>query len=170
MTEFVEPDSYSGGGGDEDITFKYIVLKQLLVISKNANNEFRGSYWLTKVVDATRGITEKVYVPDSREVYSNSVEYLRDILYPYFDQKTKKVSDWYDERMSVHRNHFKQFDLNDEKDTRKFLHMDHEQATPNRIKLREVQRSLAQKLFRQLTVFLKGIDYLNGKAFEDSVQ
>jgi len=47
-----------------------------------------GGYWNKK---ATGNIVEETYVPDSREVYSNSIKMLRALLLGYYDEKMKKA-------------------------------------------------------------------------------
>jgi hypothetical protein len=94
--EFEDMENYHGS--NEKLSFKIIVMQQLSKIGSNANVELRGGYWVQRIVPTASGekITEE-YIPDTREVYSNSIEYLHDILYPHFqkDKEMKKASDEY---------------------------------------------------------------------------
>lgn len=90
MTENVQFQDARGGYtyNQEGITFKQIVLHHLRNISTFASVEFRGGFWQTKETPMGGAIvTSKIYVPDSREVYSNAVECLADMLFPYFDKQ-----------------------------------------------------------------------------------
>lgn len=94
--QFEDAETYRGGY-DDKISFKMIVLMQLKKIGQNANCEFRGGYWQEKAVPLPNGqmkITEE-YIPDTREIYSNSIEYLHDILRPHFkmNKKVRVASD-----------------------------------------------------------------------------
>ncbi len=79
----------------ERISFRDIALQHLKAIGVHASVEWRGGYWNTRdrvdVASRTRW-TEKQYVPDTREVYINSVFHLHDLLEPHFDKKMQETS------------------------------------------------------------------------------
>lgn len=81
MTEptFEDAESYSFNNLKDKITFRDIILQHLRRISQFASVEFRGGYWEIKETPISTGgfsatITNKIYIPDTREVYSNAVE------------------------------------------------------------------------------------------------
>lgn len=87
-TRFEDAESYSYPYGKDKLTFKDIVLEHLKRIGTFASVEFVGGYWQEKVrIIGGTGMTERVYIHDTREVYSHSIEYLHDILFPYFDEE-----------------------------------------------------------------------------------
>jgi len=89
--QFVDAESYSMNFNKDQLSFKFIVLQHLQRIGQYASVEFRGGFWEEKPHPNIQvNSTIQVYVPDTREVYSNAVEYLADILYPYFDKDMKK--------------------------------------------------------------------------------
>ena len=73
---------------DNNLTFKDIVLQHLKKITLLASVEMRGGFWQqTPHPNPSINTDIKVYIPDSREVYSNAVECLSDMLSPYFDKE-----------------------------------------------------------------------------------
>ena len=77
-------------GFDKQLTFKLIVLQHVKKIGEFASVEFRGGYFDEKT-ELVGGLplTKKVYVPDTREVYNNAVDYLADLLFPRFDTEMR---------------------------------------------------------------------------------
>lgn len=88
---FQNMDSWRGGGGSKfGLTFKQIVLMHINRCVQNGSCEFRGGFWQ----NINRGnYSDSVYVPDSRDVYNNSVKMLRALLLGYFDAKMQKADD-----------------------------------------------------------------------------
>jgi len=72
---------------------KTLVLSTFLSLKKNSLVEFRGGFNnLTIMSDGTQ---RENYVPDTREVFCNTVWFLRLIIAPYFDEGAqKKDKDW----------------------------------------------------------------------------
>lgn len=92
-TNFEDAESFSYTDKDK-LSFKDIVLQHLKKIGTFASVELRGGYWQDKQIPFGQGIiTQKVYVPDTREVYSNAIEYFADILYPHFDKQMKEAEE-----------------------------------------------------------------------------
>jgi hypothetical protein len=172
--KFVDAENFSGGKFDK-ITFRDIVLQQLRKIGLNANCEFRGGYWEYKEIPIRSGmasstVTTRVYIPDTREVYSNSVEYLFDLVYPHADEKLLET--WTEvekELKDAHKHLTVEPERNDktEKETKEYERI----FKNNNIKLtfRVERRRILQKLFREICCFLKRVDYFEGQSAEDTV-
>ena len=81
-------------GNNDNLTFKDIVLQHLKKITIFASVEMRGGFWQeTPHPNPSTNAVLKVWTPDSREVYSNAVECLSDMLSPYFDEVMTKAED-----------------------------------------------------------------------------
>jgi len=95
---FEDAESYSFNYDKDKLTFRDIVLQHLRKITQLASVEFRGGYWEVRETPvfsggATLTIKNRVYVPDTRECYSNAVEVLADLLAPYFDEEMRKAEE-----------------------------------------------------------------------------
>ena len=74
------------------LTFKDIVLQHLKKIGQFASVELRGGYWEHRPnPNPNMNMPIKTYVPDTRDIYCNAIEYLADVLYPYFDEEMKTI-------------------------------------------------------------------------------
>jgi len=172
--KFIDASQYTGSD-KEKITFRDIVLSQVKKILLNANCEMRGGYWETKEVPIgnMQTLTQKTYIPDTREVYSNSVEALYDLLYAHFDELMKKDGEDYEDEMDEAFN-----------DNTVFVEPDREDQTPeeakktkrrsfgtqdNKVSYRQERVKICRELFRCLCCFLKRQDYFKGKTFEEEV-
>ena len=90
--QFEDAEYTSGNSFKDKITFRDIVLSHVRRIAQYGSVEFQGGYWEHKPVSINGNTTTvSKYVPDSREVYSNAVETLADMLYPYFDSQMKEA-------------------------------------------------------------------------------
>ncbi len=162
--KFQDAEDYTTGFSNT-ISFKDIVLQHVKRIGVFASVEFHGGYWQSKEVNMGMGTqTIHEYVPDSREIYSNAVEYLADILYPHFDDEMKEA-----ERKI-------KFDLeNCKKSLTVTLN-----ATNNKdenlrgfendsfkVAFRDARVKICRKLFRQLCSFLYRKKYLELGVLED---
>lgn len=87
--QFSNMDSWRGSSsGKFGLTFKQIVLQHINRCVVNGSVEFRGGFQQS----INRGnYSDYVYVPDSRDVYNNSVKMLRALLLGYFDSKMKEA-------------------------------------------------------------------------------
>ena len=170
--QFEDAESYGGSGFDEKkLTFKDIVLLHVKKIGEYAAVEFRGGYWEERPIPIMNyNGTIRTYIPDSREVYSNSIEYLHDILFPYFDEEMKKASkkaDEEDKKAFEDNTILKEADREDEnpeqakKYERKFGNVD------NRISYRGERVKINRRLFRSLCSFLYRKKYLELGVIED---
>jgi len=97
--QFQNMDSWRGSGGNKfGLNFKQIVLMHINRCVVNGSVEWHGGYWQERF---QQHWTEKYYVQNSREVFSNSIKILRALLLGYFDkkmeEKDKKLQEKYNE-------------------------------------------------------------------------
>lgn len=86
IIKIVDPKEYKDQKQDER-SFRAILMDYVRVIGKLSKVEFRGGYWMTKTKTLPGGVIleENIYIPDTREEYCNAIDWLHDILLPYFD-------------------------------------------------------------------------------------
>ena len=77
--------------------FLEIVMIQLGKVVSHANVEFRGGYYST--VESQNGEDKIVYVPDTREIYANSILALCYLLKPRFDKNMRDKFKIFKEQM-----------------------------------------------------------------------
>ena len=105
-SEFVDAENFNFSG-KMTLTFRDIVLRHLTRITQFASVEWRGGYWTEQAIPMKETImTTKVYVPDSRVVYWNSVDCLHDLLLPKFDDEMKKDSEEVEEDLEKNKKHW----------------------------------------------------------------
>lgn len=180
--EFEDADSYSYNYNKDKLTFKDIILQHLKKISQFASCEFLGGYWQerTKLMGGL-GVTEKFYIPDTREVYYNSIEAFADMLAPYFDKRMNEAEEKYErgqrevyEECILIWGKKEKHDLLEQKDDderqkyvdkmKKHMVFDNEK---HKLGFRNLKVKLARKLFRELCSFLYRKKYLELGAIED---
>jgi len=152
-TKFIDAEDYQSGY-DSKLTFKQIVLGHLGRIAFFASKEMRGGYWQdrTKLVSGV-SMTEHFYVPDTREEYSNAVNYFSDILSPHFDKQMKQAEGQNNKELdNAYQDSFNKTDDGKKLDTQAY-----------RNKKVEIKR----KLFRSLNSFLYRKKYLEIGSIED---
>lgn len=88
--------------GDKDtFTFKYVLINQLFRVTAKMSNEWKGGYWETKVKQVGKAeVLEKVYIPDTRLEFENSVICLHDLLEPHFKDEMIKASEGIDKELA----------------------------------------------------------------------
>jgi hypothetical protein len=149
--EFEDAETYRGS--NDKLSFRILVLNQLVKIAANANVEFRGGYFDERSVTQPDGSAKiiHVYVPDTREVYSNSVEFLHDLLVPHFrlDKKMRPASEKYAEQLQKLLEHY----MADGKFTEE-----------EKVSYREQRRDLCRQLFIALSCFLERINYFGERS------
>lgn len=168
-TQFEDAENYSMNFGKDKLQFKDIIFQHLHKISQFASVEFRGGYWEEKAVSVGGGqtITNRIYVPDTREVYSNAVECFADMLYPHFDKKMKEAEEKAQEDID------KAF-----KDNSVVVEETRTDETPEEAKryfkdvqqrrsYRDMKLDINRKLFRELCCFLYRKKYLELGSIED---
>jgi len=165
---FVDAEQYRGNV-EEKLTFKMIVLEHLRKIGGYASVEFRGGYWEERhVISPTHTDIIKTYIPDTREIYTNAIEYLYDLLYPHFDKKmledgkkyTLLVSQAYQSNTIL-----KEKDKEGRTEAEDRIFKD----VHDRITFRSIKRDLARELFRDLSCFLHRMKYMEGKTFSEEI-
>lgn len=94
--EFIDAESdQSSFSAKNEISFKMIALEHFRKVCSLGSVEFRGGYWQNKSVLTKGGVTmtEKSYIPDTREEYCNAVDVLYDLLMPHIKDKIYKEFD-----------------------------------------------------------------------------
>jgi len=138
----------------EKTTFKEIALQHYKRVANFQAVEFRGGYWERK--SNKQGMMENIYVHNTREVYIGAVNYLYDLLLPYFDEEmiddTKKL----DENLSAYwKVYTESYDKNPE-GNEDYL----QQYLVNKTNIKRA-------LFQSLSKLLFRLKYLDSRTFEE---
>ncbi|MDP7182223.1 MAG: hypothetical protein QF811_07090 [Candidatus Woesearchaeota archaeon] len=136
---FVDPEKYAGG--QEQVSFKGIILQHLQRITRLSSVEWRGGYFQIKT--HTSGMEDRFYIGCTRSIYSNAVDCLADLLLPLFDEEMQKEEDQLQKELENIRDRLKE-------------EGDKDIGTSYRMEKVVVKR----KLFRALCKFLHRMDYL----------
>jgi len=100
---FSNMDSWRGGGNNFGLTFKQIIILHINRCVQNGSQEMHGGYWNTR---GNNPVT-KTYVPNSRDVFNNSVKMLKAILLCHFDKKIegneKKLNEEFEEEHKAYK-------------------------------------------------------------------
>lgn len=167
-TQFEDAEQYNYSFDKNKITFKDIILMHLKKIGEYSSVEFRGGFWEERITQTNPSTIIRIYIPDTREVYSNAVDYLADMLFPYFDDKMNQAEQQsMKEIEQVWNNHTVEEKLETEEmvegqeKKRKF------NKTQDRISFRTERRIINRKLFRALCSFLFRKKYLELGSIED---
>ena len=152
---YIDAEQYSGGQKD-NLTFQQIMIRHIVKLSGLASKEFCGGYWQdrTKVL-GNAAVTEHFYIGDSREEYTNSIDFMHDMLSPYFDEEMKQASE--DNKKETDKAHNDSF--YEEEGKKKF---DKQEYRNKKVKIK-------RKLLRALSGFLMREKYLTAKQFEEEV-
>ncbi len=144
--DFVDPENYSYG--NKGFTFKDIVLRQFRRIGELACVEFRGGFF-------NKTPNGEIYVPDSREMYSNAIDALSDMLCSRFDKEMEDIEN------EVVKNEEKMIEDLSGKFTLKGLKGEYREMNEVSNELfRKEKLKLSRKLFRGLASFLHRNKYL----------
>lgn len=86
---FMNTDTWRGSGsGKFVLTFPQIVLMHVNRCIINGSDEWKGGYWEERISSAGGvGTKERRYIPDTKNVFNNSVRMLRALLLNYYDKK-----------------------------------------------------------------------------------
>lgn len=153
-SQFEDAEAYQYNFDRNKLTFKDIILMHLKKIGEFASVEFTGGYWEKRSKMIGGAVVEnKYYVPDTREVYSNAVEYLADMLSPYFDTNISKAEGEANKAI--------------QKAWKDSTSEEHFQSTKDKISYRAERRAINRKLFRALCCFLYRKKYLELGSIED---
>lgn len=155
---YLEADEQTWGSKDETITHKMIVMEHIRKIGRNCNVEMRGGYWEKKEHPTKRDEVLEVYIPDAREVFSNSIMFLFDLLYAKLDKETLKKCEEIEEK----------HDKLIEKYAVKNLRGDytHKNET-ERMYYREARLIIMRKMFRTICVWLESNNWLEIGIYTD---
>ena len=150
--QFQDAENFSIDYNKDKISFRDIILNHLRRILTFASVEYRGGGYEEKTV-ITNGVVNsvKVYVPDTREVYSNAVEVFTDCLLPYFDKDMKDAEKKYETSIEYS---FKVKEQTEDKELSKNNY-------------RNEKREASRLLFRALCSFLWRKKYLDIGVMED---
>ena len=80
-------------------TFKEIVMMHFNRVVKFMSVEFRGGYFT--IIPSKEGDDKEIYIPDTREIYSNAVLALALLLIPRFDKLMDKEYSTYNENIKT---------------------------------------------------------------------
>lgn len=90
LTDYIDPEQY-GNDSNDKLDYKFILMRQIDKVRLSRSTEMRGGYWEDKPISMGGGITTiRVYIPDARETYVNSVKSLRSLLIVYWDSDFTK--------------------------------------------------------------------------------
>jgi len=162
MSNFEDNENVSFAYGKEGISFKDIILNHLKRISEFSSVEFRGGYWEERRMHLGGGNfqTERTYVSDSREIYTNAVDVLADLLYPHFDREMKKVEESLLEKWRVW--------TDAHSDEKGFISDEKGNITKDSVQIsRAEKRENRKSLFRELCCFLYRKKYLDMGTIEN---
>jgi hypothetical protein len=160
---FIDADQFDPTISKDGLKFRDIVLHHFQKISRFASVEFRGGHWEIKKIPIHIGgtvstITNKFYVNDTREIYSNAVECLADLLAPYFDEEMIEAEKRIKEKMEIAFNKTTKEQVDNGEDENKSYRIF--ENDKKRITYRDVRVKLNRELFRSLSEFLCRINYL----------
>lgn len=86
--EFKEESEYQG---EQKLSIKEIILRQIRMIGDMCCKEFTGGYWERKPIRTQSGMMfSEVYHNDLREAYCNAIDFLVDVVYPMGDKVLKE--------------------------------------------------------------------------------
>lgn len=136
-TEFVDGENYGGGFNKQEISFRSIAMEQFKRIGTHSAVEWHGGYKSQRPL-LNGSMMIDVYVPDTREVYSNAVSHLADLLAPHFDEEMRKQ------------------ELDIETELKK---LDDKLKADSKFNYKTEKVKLKRKLFRHLSSFLNRRNY-----------
>ena len=175
--EFIDAESGWHGKAD-DITFRYIILRHLMKIALLGSVEWKGGYWQQKTKMGKDGTmhTEKIYIPDTREEYSNAINVLHDFLLPHFDKKMDAKGEEINKQMDDLRmkciaktsvEETKILDTRPEDTSVLSISNYTGEDTTIIVAFRYGKLRLTRKLLQELSRFLKRVDYLGAQSLEE---
>lgn len=149
-------------GNNDIISFNLLVLKQIQKISGNANHEFVGGYWQQKVIPmqgGTNKVTEE-YIPDTREIYSNSIDFLHDLILPYFiKEDSKKLKKARERMLKASEDYQTKIDTM----LKEFM-KDGKFTDEEKTAFREERVKLCRKLLQEMSIYLEKENYFSGES------
>jgi hypothetical protein len=169
--QFQDAENFTADFSKDQLTFKIIVLQHLKKIGEYASVELRGGFWEVRPNPNPQINSEtKIYIPDTREVYSNAVEYFFDILFPHFDKEMKKAGEEAERSLKEVFEKTTVFVEKDREDTTAEEGEEQDRIfdkVENRVFYRTERVKVNRKLFRDLCSFLYRRKYLELGKIED---
>tara|TARA_Y100000310_G_scaffold244583_1_gene249362 strand:- start:93 stop:620 length:528 start_codon:yes stop_codon:yes gene_type:complete len=169
--KFEDAENYSYSFGKDKMQFKDIVLMHVKKIGDQTSQEMRGGYWnVIPNSNPQSNVDYKTYIPDTREIYNRSVEYLHDILFPYFDEKMKEASEkatQETEKAYKKKAIFKEPSREDQNPEEASKYNTNFPSIQDRISFRTLKVEINRILFRELCCFLYRKKYLELGSIED---
>ena len=97
----------------QKIDYSQVLMNQIDKVRLSGSVEFRGGYWENreKMIGGSL-VTEKIYIPDTRQVFIGAVDQLYDLLIPFLDKKFNEANKSIDKKIK---------DLNNQKEKKKDL-------------------------------------------------
>jgi len=158
---FVDPETYNSG--QDKTSFREVILIHLRKINGLSCVEWHGGFWMENTLLGKGGIaiTNKVYIPDSREIYSNAVENFSDMLFAHFDEDMLAEEKDLQDQMSAALKDFSSKVIIGKNTYYKII------TDQKSVSFRDQRRVLCRHLFRSLCSFLKRKSYLSMGSIED---
>ncbi len=156
--DFIDAEDYTAFGNKNEVSFRSIVLGHIQRIALLASKEWRGGYWQERTIVTSGGFSsaEPIYVPDSREEYSNAVDYLADLLFPHFDSEVRDAETSLNEELEEVKEQLRKQVKNTDDALERFKEILHDEKV-----------KIKRKLFRHLCSFLYRRKYLELGVIED---
>lgn len=158
---YIDAETYKGGFKD-GLTFKEIVMLHLKQIISFECVEMRGGFWVTKSKISHGIITEtKEYEPDTREVFSNAVNGLYDLLLPLFDKPMSEKAKELNLRLeTIRKDCIKETSNKDEEILPVEFYNGKDRLLVEQYRYKKLR--LMREMFQELSLFLNRISYLSG--------
>ena len=143
-------------------------MAQIMVVARLSSVEFRGGYWLKKVIFTKNGqeIIERTYIPDTREQYANAINALHDLLIPRFDKEMDRLStEINDDLIKLREETLKK---TQSKEAVILSTDNYSESDKNIVELYRFNKlQLQRELFQELSRFLSRINYMEMKPYEE---
>jgi hypothetical protein len=158
-------------GKQDKISFRDIVLQHVRKIGTLASCEWRGGFWQQiPNQNANSNAVQQIYIQDTRESYSNAVEYLADLLYPHFDNQLKQEEQKIMELLKVaykSKTYLKECDRTDQNAEQAKAYFRTWQTDDTKQSYRSYRAKICRLLFRNICSFLARQNYFEESFMED---
>jgi hypothetical protein len=160
-------DSETWQGGMDKFSFRLMVLWYVHKIGDLAAREFRGGFYMQ--VETKAGQLKEVYVEDTRETYSNAVQFLHNLLEPHFDNRMKIMANKF---MKLVENNEKEFIDKSVPEEDVILGENFYTEQKDKVLLEQYKQKKAKlyiRYFMHISRFLHRLNYLEGKKFSEGI-
>lgn len=131
----------------EKLDYPSLVSNQIQRITKIASQELTGGYEKTTRTEIGGQVyVEQTYIPDTREMFNNSVNMLADLTFPHFSKEMKETEITLNKELESHKEECMKKD-----------HRGKEELDKD--KFAELKLENRKKLFRELCSFVKKCNY-----------